>query len=249
MPRPAGKWGAYVGAFGLVFGLVSCDRFKEPPPPTFDVIIRVDSDPGVPLAGAVVVRNQKDIAPTDSSGKAKLTITGSEGDTHDYFVRCPADFQSPSKPISVVLRRLTDKTRPPEYTTSCPPNVRRVVVAVRADGGPNLPVTYLGQRVAMTDASGAAHVLLNMHPGDQFELGLDTSEKGYERLRPQNPTSPLFQVKPRDDIQLFEVKFTLERGKVVYKPGLADRPASERAPRSSSERGERNGRRRDACDE
>ena len=212
-----GRWRTFALIAGASLGALSCDRFKEPPPPVFDVVIRVDSDPGIPLAGAVVVRNQKDVAPTDADGRAKLTITGSEGDTLDYFVRCPADYQSPTKPISVVLRRLTDKSRPPEYTTACPPNVRRVVVVVRADGGPHLPVTYLGQRVAMTDASGAAHVLLNMHPGDQFELGLDTSEKGYERLRPQNPTSPLFQVKPRDDIQLFEVKFTLEKGKIIYK--------------------------------
>jgi hypothetical protein len=227
----AGNWKAKVSTlFALLvmltaLGSLSCDRFKDPPPPTFEVVIRVDSDPGVPLAGAVVTRNQKDVAPTDSSGRAKLTITGSEGDTHDYFVRCPADYQSPIKPISVVLRRLTDKSRPPEYTTSCPPNVRLIVVAVRAEGGPNLPITHLGQRIINTDASGAAHVLMRMRPGDQFELGIDTSEKGYERLRPQNPTSPLFQVKGKDEIQLFEVKFTLEKGKA---PPRAVRAAGPR---------------------
>ena len=60
--------------------------------------------------------------------------------------------------------------------------MRRVVVAVRAENGPNLPVTYLGRAVGRTDASGAAHVLLAMHPGDQFSLGLDTS--GNKRIPP-----------------------------------------------------------------
>ena len=208
----------------LALASVSCDRFKDPPPPTFEVVIRVDSDPGVPLAGAVVVRNQKDIAPTDSSGRAKLTITGSEGDTHDYFVRCPADYQSPTKPVSVVLRHLADKSRPPEYAVMCPPNVRFVVVAIRADGGPNLPVVHEGKRIINTDASGAAHILMRQHPGDQFEVSIDTSEKGYERLRPQNPTSPLFQVKGKDEIQLFEVKFTLEKGKAPPRRPRASGP-------------------------
>jgi hypothetical protein len=199
---------------GLVFfGNASCSKFEDPPPPTYDTVIKVESDPGSALPGAVIVRNGKDLATTDNQGKAKLPLMGAEGDNLDFTVRCPPDFTAPLKPISVVLRRAS---RMPEYTTSCPPSVRKVVIAVRAEGGANLPVTYLGKPVARTDASGAAHVLLAMKPGDQFELGLDTHE--YDRLRPQNPTGT-FVVKPKDEIQAFDVKFTLEKLKVVYKAG------------------------------
>jgi hypothetical protein len=201
---------------GVVFvGASSCARFADPPPPTYDIVIKVDSDPNTPLPGAVIVRSGKDLATTDNTGRAKLPLVGAEGDTLDFTVRCPLDFTPPTKPINITLRHAS---RMPEYNVSCPPTVRKVVIAIRAEGGANLPVTYLGKPVAKTDASGAAHILLAMKPGDQFELGLDTHE--YERLRPQNPTGT-FIVKPKDEIQAFDVKFTLEKLKVVYKAGIA----------------------------
>ena len=199
----------------LFTGVSGCNRFTNQPPPPFEVSIRVESDPGRPLPGAAIVRDGKDITATGTDGRAKLSLTGNEGDTRDFYVRCPQDFLSPAKPITIALRRLADRTRLPEYSSSCPPAVRKVVVAIRADGGPFLPVTFLGKSVARTDAWGAAHVLLQFKPGDQFELGLDTSEKGRERLRPQMPVRA-FQVKAKDDIQLFDEKFTLEKLRVIY---------------------------------
>jgi hypothetical protein len=197
----------------MFFGVVSCQKFQDPPIPTYDILIKVESDPTVALPGAVIVRNGKDLATTDKNGQAKLVLNGAEGDNLDFTVRCPSEFNPPLKPVHVTLLRTS---RTPEYTTWCSPNVRKVVIAVRAEGGANLPVTYLGRAVAKTDASGAAHVLLAMKPGDQFELGLDTHE--YDRLRPQMPTTT-FIVKPKDEIQAFDVKFTLEKLKVVYKAG------------------------------
>ena len=198
-----------------VVGLSGCDLTKDPPQPPYEVVIRVDSDPGVPLPGAVVVRNGKDIIATGPDGRAKLQMAGNDGTTSDFMVRCPADFTSPMQPISITIRRLSGSGALPEYTTNCPPNVRRVVVAVRADGGPNLPITYLGKPVGKTDQSGAAHLLLAMKPGDQFQLGLDTSAPGLERLRPESPAK-VFVVKDADDIQVFDIKFTLEPLKKVY---------------------------------
>ena len=200
---------------GVVAATASCE---EPPVPTFDVIIKVESDPGIPLPGAVLSRGQKDVATTDANGRAKLTVQGKEGTAFDYFIRCPSDFESPTKPITVVLRNVVDKSKPPEYPIACPPTIRHVVVAVRADGGPNLPITYLQQKVAVTDASGSATILLNMRPGDQFELGLDTSMKGYERMRPQNPIFA-FSVKSKDEVLPLNARFALEKGKIIVRRG------------------------------
>ena len=200
--------GAFIGAVS------ACELPKDAPIPPFEVLIKVESDPGVPLPGAVVVRNGQDLAQTGADGKARLQIAGNDGDTSDFLVRCPADFTSPTKAISITIRRLSDN-RLPEYTTNCPPNVRKVVVAVRADGGPNLPITYLGKPVGKTDAAGAAHLLLAMKPGDQFQLGLDTSDPSLTRLEPKMPTR-VFVVKDSDDIEAFDVKFTLDPLKKVY---------------------------------
>jgi len=212
---------AFLGAPAL-FG-TGCDMGKDVPIPPFEVMIRVDSDPGIPLPGAVVVQNGKDRAVTGADGKVKMTIPGNDGDTNDFLVRCPADFTSPIKPISITIRHLSDN-RVPEYTAYCAPNVRRVVVAVRADGGPNLPITYLGKPVGKTDAAGAAHLLLAMKPGDQFQLGLDTSDPSLTRLEPKMPTR-VFVVKDSDDIEAFDIKFTLDKLK-VYKAPPIKRPTA-----------------------
>jgi hypothetical protein len=71
-------------------------------------------------------------------------------------------------------------------------------------------VTYLDKEIARTDASGAAHVLLQMKPGDTFEVVLGTTERGNEKLRPQNPSAP-FTVHGQDEVFLFEQHFTRER--------------------------------------
>ncbi|WP_394822887.1 hypothetical protein [Pendulispora albinea] len=193
-------------------------KCEEPPVPTFDVHFKVEGDPGQPLAGAVLVQNQKDVATTDAQGRAKASLQGQEGTAFDFYVRCPQDFESPAKPINVVLRNVVDKNKPPEYPVACPPQVRQVVVAVRADGGPNLPVTYLQQKIATTDSSGSATILLRMRPGDQFELGIDTSMKGYERMRPQNPIFA-FTVKPKDEVLPLNAKFALEKGQIIVRKG------------------------------
>ena len=211
-PRTLATAALMVGALGAFSG---CDLTKDPPLPPYEVVIHVESDPGVPLPGAIVSKSGKDIAKTGPDGRATITMAGNDGETSDFNVSCPVDFTSPVKPISVTIRRLAGGNAKPEYTTNCTPNVRKVVVAVRADGGPNLPITYLGKPVGKTDSAGAAHLLLAMKPGDQFQLGLDTTAPGLERMRPESPAK-VFVVKDADDIQVFDIKFTLEKLKPVY---------------------------------
>ncbi len=189
-----------------------------PPPPPFQVAIKVEADPGVPVAGAVVTRNNKPIATTGPDGRATLTLRGTEGDIYDVTVRCPESFQSPLKPTGIKLARLSE-SKAPEYDVSCPPTMRRVVVAVRADNGPNLPVVYLNRTVARTDISGAAHFALDVAPGTQFQVTLDTTEKSGEKLKPQSPSKP-FTVGQRDDVLVFEQRFDVEKPKAIRRPPL-----------------------------
>lgn len=210
----------------LGLSIVTCSAVAgcQGPPPEgpapFEIVMKVESDPGFPIPGAAIVRGGKDIIATGLDGRAMLTLSGKEGDAYDFTVRCPADFTSPSKTVSVYLHRLSDKTKVPEYNALCPPTTRKLVVSIRAENGPNLPVLYLGKPVARTDSSGVAHILLTMKPGDQFELQLDTSEKGNERLRPKMPTGT-FAMRQRDDLQSFDQKFFLEKIPVVYHAGPA----------------------------
>lgn len=191
---------------------LACKALEPPPPPPQIIQIRVESDPGRPLAGADILYNGQTVAQTGPDGVGKLRLGGRDGELFDIKVVCPQGYASPERPIQVMLRRLADSDKTPEYTTSCPPSTRTVVVAVRADNGPDLPVTYLGREVGRTDDSGAAHVLLKLQPGEQFELTLDTRSKGSE-ISPQNPAQT-FSVGQRNDVFTFDQKFE----RVVARP-------------------------------
>lgn len=190
---------------------------EGPAPTPFRIYVRVESDPGMAVTGATVWRASKPVATTGADGRAMLALAGTEGETTDVTVQCPETLTSPTKPLTIRLSRLADENRIPEYQVACPPLVRHVVVGVRAENGPNLPVLYLNRPVARTDASGAAHFALEVAPGTQFQVTLDTSEKGNERMRPQSPTRP-FTVTQADEIMLFEQRFELEKRAVYRAP-------------------------------
>jgi hypothetical protein len=187
-----------------------CAMFDAPVPPPQQISIRVEADPGVPVKGADLFFSGEKVSTTNDAGQGKLSLTGRDGETFDVVVKCPQGYASPTKPITVVIKRLADPKKHPEYFATCPPTTRLVVVAVRAEGGPNLPVMHLGREVARTDASGAAHVLLRLRPDEQFDLAIKTDEPGNERLRPKNPQEAFF-MKSKDDVLTFDQKFTLEK--------------------------------------
>ena len=175
------------------------------------MLLRVYSDPGKAVAGASVSFRGRVLGETDDAGAVRLAMHGSEGDRIELLVKCPADFLSPSKPLEVVLHRLVDPNARVEHEVQCPPVRRALVVVVRAEHGPNLPVMVLGREVARTDASGVADVLLEVPANDQVEMTLQTTDEGTGvRLRPQNPAMK-FTGEDRDDMKLFDVQFEVDR--------------------------------------
>jgi hypothetical protein len=207
-----------MGRFPLALALLYlgvCQGCKAPPPAPFEVALRVESDPGHPLAGATVMKGGKEGPATGLDGRVVLKLGGMEGEAVDLIVKCPDQYVSPAKAISVTLHRISGP-KLPEYEVSCPPTLRLTVVAVRADNGPNLPIMYLGKELTRTDATGAATVMFRLQPGSQFMLGLNTTEKGNERIQPQNPTAQ-FVVHPYDDVLLFDQPFTWKPRPAVYR--------------------------------
>jgi len=198
----------------LVVALVGCSKvdvgLDEPKSQPFAVRLQVTSDPGAPLGGAEVLSGTKVVGKTDDAGSTEIRIRGTEGEQIELTVKCPPRYESPSAPLSVPLRRLGASSPAPRFDVRCAPSERTVVVGVRADNGPNVPVEYLGRTVARTDASGAALFTVHVRPSEQVALTLDTSEKGAEQLRPQSPTLT-FVAKDEDDFVLLDQAFTVER--------------------------------------
>lgn len=180
-----------------------------PPPPPFTVAFAVEGDPGRPITGAIVSRNQKTVATTGPDGRAEMTLLGADGETIDASIKCPEGHTSPARPVSIRLARTRDG-RAPVFKVVCPPTSRHVVVAVKAENGANLPVVYLGKVITRTDASGAAHFAVEAPPGGQFVVTLDTAES--KKLSPPSPSRP-FTVGSVDDIFVFEQKFDVEKTK------------------------------------
>jgi hypothetical protein len=202
-----------LGAFFMV-ALAGCgEEVKAKPKPPLEVAVIVTSDPGKPIEGAEIVYAGKTIKKTDEKGIAKLSLKGNDGDSYEVRIKCPKGFQSPSKTLTIPLQRLSDPNDAPEYDIACPPVTRTVVVAVRADNGPNLPVSYLGRPVGRTDGSGAATILVpDVDADSHIVLTLDTTEKGNEGLKPQNPINT-FVVKGQDDVFAWDQKFVLDAPK------------------------------------
>ena len=199
-----------------LIGSAGCDSFRSKPPAPYEVVVKVEGDPGKPIEGAAILHNNAKVGVTAQDGSAMLKLRGDEGESLFFMVQCPEGHEAPSKPITVTLRRIADPTKHPEYTATCAPSMRTVVVAVRADNGPNLPVMYLGREVARTDESGAAHVMLTLRPAESFQLALKTTdEEAGALLRPQDPVAT-FVMKNQDDIVRFDQKFQVQRRVIRY---------------------------------
>jgi hypothetical protein len=183
----------------------------------FDVLIRVEADPGQPLAGASLAREGRTLAQTDARGTAQLRLAGVPGDVVQVQVNCPSGHRSPDKLVSITLKPLLEQGRKPEYRVACPPSLRNIVVAVRAQNGANLPVKYLGKEIARTDAAGACHALLKVTPGETVTVTLDTSATEHTRLMPQNPELKL-TVPERDEVVVFDQTFTRPLDKPRKRP-------------------------------
>src|ERR1041384_746415 len=101
MPVP---WWARVTPLAYLVA-VACNR--NPSEPEYGLSIRVDSDPGRPLAGAQVRLAGHKLGPTEANGVVKGRARGTEGSVLSFQITCPDGFQSPSRPLAVVLRRLS----------------------------------------------------------------------------------------------------------------------------------------------
>lgn len=179
----------------------------------FPVLIRIESDPGKPLGGVPILYQGKEVKRTAPDGTALLELHKPDGANVDLTITCPPDTR-PAEPLKVYVRRVEGQ-KYTEQRMYCRPAMRRIAIAVRADDGPNLPVTYLGQPVAVTDASGAAHFAMAMPPGEVIKVVLDTADN--PKMHPQRPES-LFKVGDQDEVFVFNQKFTVDKKKVYAAP-------------------------------
>lgn len=179
----------------------------------YPVLIRVERDPGKPLQGVPILYQGKEVKRTSADGTALLELHKPDGANVELTIACPPDTR-PAEPLKVFVRRVEGQ-KYTEQRMYCRPSVRRVAVSVRADDGPNLPVTYLGRIVAVTDESGAAHFALPMPPGARIRVALDASAN--PKITPARYEKE-FTVSDQDEVFLLYQKFTTEKKAVRHAP-------------------------------
>lgn len=179
----------------------------------FPVLIRIESDPGKPLGEVPILYQGKEVKRTAPDGTALLELHKPDGASVELSITCPPNTRQ-ADPLKVYVRRVEGQ-KYTEQRMYCRPSMRRIAVAVRADEGPNLPVKYLGETVATTDASGAAHFAMAMPAGEVIKVVLDTTDN--PKMHPQRPES-LFKVGDADEVFVFNQKFTVDKKKVYVAP-------------------------------
>jgi hypothetical protein len=203
-------------AFGA---LAACS--SRAPEHSFEFLVRVSSGPDRPVQGASVLHGTQPVGVSGEDGLIQLRSSGSEGEMLAFRVACPEGYKSPSEPLSIVLRRLGEGARAPEYWARCEPTSRVLVVVVRAEKVEGLPVRHLGNELGRTDGDGIAHVLLRAAPEESVELVLDTS--AHPRLKPQQPTAR-FDVGAEDALHVFEQELQWDPLPRRRSPRRSDRP-------------------------
>jgi len=192
----------------LVLGARVLAGCEDPPPPPFEVIVRVESDPNKALPNVPVFGGGKQRGVTGPDGSFKMKLGGADGDAIDLKVECPPGTRGDaSNATKLVIRRL-EGGKATEYPTFCRPAHRVVVLGVRAENGANLPIKYLDKVVARTDVAGAAHFALVAAPGDDVRLVVDTSEA--PMLKPASPELH-FRVVDTDTVTALETRFAIEK--------------------------------------
>jgi hypothetical protein len=203
--KPARRLAA---ASALACGAWALSGCEDPPPPPFEVVVRVESDVNKALPNVPVFGGGKQRGVTGPDGSYKLKLGGADGDAIDLKVECPPGTRSdPSNATKLVIRRL-EGGKATEYPTFCRPAHRLVVLGMRVENGANLPIKYLDKVVARTDAAGAAHFALVAAPGDDVRLVVDTSEA--PMLKPASPELH-FRVVDTDTVTALETRFAVEK--------------------------------------
>lgn len=166
-----------------------------------------ESDPGVPLPNVAVLIGEKEVARTDERGRASLLVRGLDGESFPIAVRCPEGHRPTRSADFAVIVRKSDDGRAPEFHARCARTQRHAVVVLKAGIGKDLPVLHLGRTVARTDDAGHATFALDVSPGEDVEVSLDTTDA--KKLLPRSPTLT-FKAPDRDEPVVVEQRFTLE---------------------------------------
>ncbi len=158
----------------------------------------------------MVLASSDVVGRSDPQGLVKVNLAGKEGDSVELEVRCPPPLKSPEEKL--VIRKLSISGGAAEHAVKCEETRRTLVVVVRAENGPNLPILHLGREIGRTDQAGAATVKIDVDVHERVELTLSTAGDDLVGVHPQNPVAA-FEPSSQDEVRELAVTFTRDAKK------------------------------------
>lgn len=171
----------------------------------FDVV----DDRGEALAGVAIAVGDTKIGTTDGTGILRAEVNASKGDRYPLHRQCPEQYESSSEVENIVFRD-TKGLKGGEHAKihvrlQCERQERVAALLVHADGRVGLPVLIDGVEHGRTGPGGFAHIRLDMRPGAQFQVHIDSSER--PSLRPVDPRRTM-TVGSEDGLFVFDPVFS-----------------------------------------
>jgi hypothetical protein len=200
--------------------LVACSGTNVPILKPFQVQLQAKSDDGEPVSGAMFSINNVNLGASSVDGKLLQTVRGADGQSVLVNLTCPDGYNNPEKATPLKLtevrkvNELASATLGLELT--CTRKMIDVIVVVRTENAPSLPVDIGGKNQGITDEFGNAHIHLRVERGTRT-MSVTLGTLASPTLRPQNP-SRVFELEDKDTLVLLEQSFTVERKRPSVRP-------------------------------
>lgn len=172
----------------LTLGLIACGE-TAPPATHYQLQFDAIDDRGAEIPGVEISVGETRIGITNQQGGLQVEVNATKGQRFPLHFICPDTHHNSTAPEHIVFRD-TRGLEGEEHSrihvqVECARRDRVAALLVHADGHANMPVLIDGVERGRTGPGGFAHLRLDLLPGSQFLVGIDSSQQ--PELRPVNP--------------------------------------------------------------
>lgn len=166
-------------------------------------------DRGDAIADLEIAIGDTRIGSTDKSGLLRAEVNAHRGERFPLYAPCPDEYVELEAPSHVIFQDTkgleSDRNARIQAQIECARQNRVAALLVHADGHAGMPIVINGTVQGHTGPGGFAHIRLDLKPGAQFQVALDSSE--YPTLRPIDPRRTM-TLGSEDGLFLFDPVFS-----------------------------------------
>lgn len=185
----------------------ACDE-QRPSEISYEIAFKAVDDRGMELAGIAIKVGETLLGATDQNGSLRVEVQAREGEQYPLHAPCPKTYLPKDPPTEIFFRGVTalhgEALTQIDLRLVCARSSRVAALMVHADGYANMPILIDGVAQASTGPDGFAHLRLDLAPGAQFQVSLDSSVE--PTLVPVNPSQTM-SMGEEDGLFVFDPTF------------------------------------------